>query len=172
MYRMVSLMTRRRSRRAVEWQDADDRTHDAFMHVLAKIQGDELHEPERLAGYVNTTVLHRYADVVRRDIVQQQRIATDPELLPRLKDHQPNPEEEQIALEQKLSLRGLLAGLPARQRHALIRVCLDGQPVAVVCLELGIQPKSFRPLKLRAIRRLRELAAHHSHRTAARSRAT
>jgi DNA-directed RNA polymerase specialized sigma24 family protein len=44
----------------------------------------------------------------------------------------------------------ILAGLPERERRALTRFYVDGEPADVVCREAGLTEEEFRLIKTRA----------------------
>jgi DNA-directed RNA polymerase specialized sigma24 family protein len=52
----------------------------------------------------------------------------------------------------------ILAGLPERDRQAMVRFYVRGEPADVVCRELGLTEEAFRLIKSRAKAAFRNLA--------------
>jgi len=154
-------------RRLPNNEDVEDRVHDVFVIVIDTIRRGELHEPERLMGFVST-VLHRQLNAEIGRIVHTRKTATDLDDGAILPASEPTPEQAAITRQNIALMRQLLGKLSARDLEILTRYYLHEQPGEQIRGEMALTAAQFNLVKSRATARFanlvhRRLAKRHFH---------
>lgn len=133
-------------------EDVEDRLHDIFVSAVSVLQGGQLREPDRLAGFMRTIARRHLAAFIEQAVEQRE---TGGELLEGLTVVSPAPSPEQMAIDRQFRERALevLGSFPRLDREVLIRFYLRGQEPEEICRELGLTSNQFRLRKSRAKRR-------------------
>ena len=116
------------ARRVSDAQDVDDLLQDVFVKIHTRI--DSLVDEDRMAPWVYQIARNTIIDYYRQ---QKPHLELPEDLAVELEIHEPDP-AEQIAR----SLHGMLASLPAKYRHAVQLVELEGAKQAQLAQDLGI----------------------------------
>ena len=143
------------AQRYVDPGRAEDAVQEAFERAHRFLLGDPraLGADFVLGAWLRTVVRRRCIDAVRRDGV----------LLP-LEDgaahvHAPGPHEHAVLAEELRRLTSAVHALPARQREALVRHVLDGEPHCDVARRLEVTVQATKNLVNRARCELRHSTA-------------
>src|SRR5579863_285625 len=120
LYRVFSTGVRFYLCRQLGPQDLDDRVHDAFLVITQSIRRGDLHDPDRLMGYIRTIVRSQVTAHIE-SMVQSRRNCTPAEICFTLTDRRPDPEVEVIERQNTAVAMRLLRSIPERDREILIR---------------------------------------------------
>ncbi len=156
LYRVLSNGIRFYFYRQLGAQDLDDRVHDAFMIVVQAIQRGDLHEPERLMGYVRTIVHRLVASQIKKAVhFRKHQVELDYGIAaPGLGS---TPEEIAIQREKAALAVKVLKSIRRRDREVLIRFYLQEQTAEEIRQEMGLTETQFRLMKSRAKSKFGEL---------------
>jgi len=140
---------------------ADDLHQETLALVLGKIRGDEVREPEKLAGFIRSTARNLFIADRRKEARYRALDEGDEErLLPgsAFSDHAPAPLERVLAAEEARQVRRLLDELRFdRDRQLLLRFYLSDDSKEEICADLEIELQRFNKVLFHARERLREL---------------
>jgi RNA polymerase sigma-70 factor, ECF subfamily len=133
--------------------DAEEAVQDALLRALHALRADD--RPILLGPWLTTIVRNRCLDVLRRPrrttaLEQHERF---------LRDATTDPHERLVGREALRALVDDLAGLPARQREALVAHELGGEPHAAIAARLHVTTSGSKALVHRARLGLQELRA-------------
>jgi RNA polymerase sigma-70 factor, ECF subfamily len=152
LYRLFSRGIRFYLVRQFGTDEVDDRVHDTFLAVVQAIRRDELKEPERLMGFVRTTVRQQVADHFNQVVRQR---GADSLVSHELRRENP---EEAAAFYRKIEfIDQVLAALSQRDREILTRFYLKEESQDQICREMALTETQFRLLRSRAKARFGEL---------------
>jgi RNA polymerase sigma-70 factor (ECF subfamily) len=128
-----------------------DVQQETFLRVLVTVRTGEIHQPDRLGSFVNSTcnnVLFEWY----RDNSRIRHADLDAVDVP---DGNPGLEAQMIAQEQAKKVRAVIAKLPPRD-EAVLRALLQGRDKDQICTELEVDRKYLRVLTHRAIASFRD----------------
>jgi len=137
---------------------AEDVFQETFRLVVEKARGGEIHQPEKLAGFLRSLARNLLiAD--RRKAVRYTGLGEGEEAVDRLRPPEPEPQLDRVLRqEEALHVRALLAELRFdRDRELLLRFYLSDDSKQAICADLAIDPERFNRVLFRARERLREL---------------
>jgi RNA polymerase sigma factor (sigma-70 family) len=141
------------------WIDAEDLTQETLHIVIERIRARSLDDPRRVFAFAAATARNLALNAARKMLRQQ--TVVDSELVDELAQ---NLEMEQSDLSESddrhlaEAVAELLDDLPTeRDRQMLIRFYLDGADKQQLCRDLGLSPKHFDRVLMRARTRLRAL---------------
>lgn len=141
------------------WIDAEDLTQETLHVVVERIRAGTIDDPRRVFAFAAATARNMALNAARKMLRQQ--TVVDSELIDELAQ---NLEMEQSELsdsdDRQLAeaVAALLDELPTdRDRQLLMRFYLDGTDKQQLCHELGLSPKHFDRVLMRARSRLRTI---------------
>jgi RNA polymerase sigma factor (sigma-70 family) len=141
------------------WIDAEDLTQETLHVVVERVRAGTIDDPRRVFAFAASTARNLALNAARKALRQQ--TVVDSELIDELAQ---NLEMEQSELSDADDLQlaqavaALLDELPTeRDRQMLIRFYLDGTDKEQLCRELGLSPKHFDRVLMRARSRLRTI---------------
>jgi RNA polymerase sigma-70 factor (ECF subfamily) len=129
--------------------EAEDLAQDAFLKVLAA--APRYRPAGAFRGYLLTTVARTCLDWVRK------RKPAVLEAVPEIEDPAPKPDQSREVNERDRSIRRALAGLPERQRMAVILRYYEALGYAEIAQILEVTPKAVERLLWRARETLRKV---------------
>jgi len=156
LYRVFSKGVRFFLYRQLGPQDLDDKVHDLFVTITQSIRKGDLHEPDRLMGYVRTVVRRQVAAHIE-DAVRARRALTDLDGTLVLSDRHPDPERSAIDKQNEEVALRVLHSIGKRDREVLIRFYLKEQSSDQICRVMKLTETQFRLIKSRAKARFGEL---------------
>jgi RNA polymerase sigma-70 factor (ECF subfamily) len=153
----LSLMLRRLARNS---SLAEDLHQETFRIVLEKARAGEIHQPEKLAGFLRGTARNLLLAEKRRAV--RLRLGGDAAGLAatgRGPVTGEAPQLRRILLNEEADLvRKLLAEMRfERDRQILVSFYLSDRTKQEICHDLGVAPERFKKILFRARKRLREL---------------
>jgi RNA polymerase sigma-70 factor (ECF subfamily) len=141
------------------WVDAEDLTQETLQIVVERVRAGTIDDPRKVFAFAAATARNLALNSARKMLRQQ--TVVDSELVDEIAQ---NLEMEQNELSDSddrhlaQAVMGLLDELPtARDRQVLIRFYLDGTDKQTLCRELGLSPKHFDRVLMRARSRLRTI---------------
>jgi RNA polymerase sigma-70 factor, ECF subfamily len=141
------------------WVDAEDLTQETLQIVVERVRARTIDDPRKVFAFAAATARNLALNAARKTLRHQ--TVVDSELVDEIAQ---NLEMEQNELsdadDRQLaeSVMALLDELPtARDRQVLIRFYLDGTDKQALCRELGLSPKHFDRVLMRARTRLRTI---------------
>jgi len=141
------------------WIDAEDLTQETLHIVVERVRARTIDDPRKVFAFAAATARNLALNAARKMLRQQ--TVVDSELVDELAQ---NLEMEQSELSESddrhlaQSVAALLDELPTeRDRQLLIRFYLDGTDKQQLCSELGLSPKHFDRVLMRARTRLRTI---------------
>jgi RNA polymerase sigma-70 factor (ECF subfamily) len=137
---------------------AEDISQETFRLTVEKARRGEIHQPEKLAGFLRSTARNLLiAD--RRKAARYTGLGPDDEAADRLRPSGPEPQLDQLLRDEEArQVRTLLAELRFdRDRELLLRFYLSDESKESVCADLAVDPERFNRVLFRARQRLREL---------------
>lgn len=135
--------------RQLGMQDVEDRVHEVFLSVVQSILRGDVHQPDRLMGYIRTILRRQVASEID-GLVRERRHHAGIELGELICDRSPDPEQAAMHSQNvDLALR-VLQGLRPRDREVLVRFYLREQRPEEICRELVLNATQFRLIKSRA----------------------
>jgi RNA polymerase sigma-70 factor (ECF subfamily) len=125
------------------WIDAEDLTQETLHIVVERVRARTIDDPRKVFAFAAATARNLALNAARK-MLRQQTEQSD------LSDS----DDRHLAQ----AVVALLEELPAeRDRQLLVRFYLDGTDKQVLCRELGLSPKHFDRVLLRARTRLRAI---------------
>lgn len=141
------------------WVDAEDLTQETLQIVVERVRARTIDDPRKVFAFAAATARNLALNAARK-VLRQQTIV-DSELVDELAQ---NLEMEQSDLSEQddrhlaEAVAALLEELPTeRDRQMLMRFYLDGTDKQQLCRELGLSPKHFDRVLMRARTRLRTI---------------
>ena len=141
------------------WIDAEDLTQETLQIVVERVRARTIDDPRKVFAFAAATARNLALNQARK--VLRQQTVVDSELVDELAQ---NLEMEQSDLSESddrhlaQAVMALLDELPTqRDRQVLIRFYLDGVDKQQLCHELGLSPKHFDRVVMRARSRLRTI---------------
>lgn len=141
------------------WVDAEDLTQETLHIVVERVRARTIDDPRKVFAFAAATARNLALNAARK--VLRQQTVVDSELVDELAQ---NMEMEQNELSDSddrhlaESVAALLEELPTeRDRQMLMRFYLDGTDKQQLCQELGLSPKHFDRVLMRARSRLRSI---------------
>jgi RNA polymerase sigma factor (sigma-70 family) len=139
------------------WVDAEDLTQETLHIVVERVRAKTIDDPRKVFAFAAATARNLALNAARK--VLRQQTVVDSELVDELAQ---NMEMEQNELSDSddrhlaEAVAALLEELPTeRDRQLLMRFYLDGTDKQQLCQELGLSPKHFDRVLMRARSRLR-----------------
>lgn len=139
------------------WVDAEDLTQETLHIVVERVRAKTIDDPRKAFAFAAATARNLALNAARK--VLRQQTVVDSELVDELAQ---NMEMEQNELSDSddrhlaEAVAALLEELPTeRDRQLLMRFYLDGADKQQLCQELGLSPKHFDRVLMRARSRLR-----------------
>ena len=141
------------------WIDAEDLTQETLQVVVERVRARTIDDPRKVFAFAAATARNLALNAARK--VLRQQTVVDSELVDELAQ---NMEMEQSDLSEQddrqlaEAVAALLEELPTeRDRQLLMRFYLDGTDKQQLCRELGLSPKHFDRVLMRARSRLRTI---------------
>ena len=141
------------------WVDAEDLTQETLHIVVERVRARTIDDPRKVFAFAAATARNLALNAARKMLRQQ--TVVDSELVDELAQ---NMEMEQSDLSEQddrqlaEAVAALLEELPTeRDRQLLMRFYLDGTDKQQLCRELGLSPKHFDRVLMRARTRLRTI---------------
>jgi len=141
------------------WVDAEDLTQETLQIVVERVRARTIDDPRKVFAFAAATARNLALNAARK--VLRQQTVVDSELVDELAQ---NMEMEQSDLSEQddrqlaEAVAALLEELPTeRDRQLLMRFYLDGTDKQQLCRELGLSPKHFDRVLMRARSRLRTI---------------
>jgi RNA polymerase sigma-70 factor, ECF subfamily len=141
------------------WVDAEDLTQETLHIVVERVRARTIDDPRKVFAFAAATARNLALNAARK--VLRQQTVVDSELVDELAQ---NMEMEQNELSDSddrhlaEAVAALLEELPTeRDRQMLMRFYLDGTDKQQLCQELGLSPKHFDRVLMRARSRLRSI---------------
>lgn len=141
------------------WVDAEDLTQETLHIVVERVRARTIDDPRKVFAFAAATARNLALNAARK--VLRQQTVVDSELVDELAQ---NMEMEQSDLSEQddrqlaEAVAALLEELPTeRDRQLLMRFYLDGTDKQQLCRELGLSPKHFDRVLMRARSRLRTI---------------
>jgi RNA polymerase sigma factor (sigma-70 family) len=130
----------------IEREHVDDIVQDSFLAVLEAIRANRIEHPDKLIGFVRTTLRYHIIAVIDQRVKARESV----ELEYANPAKAPGFDEEQEVREQVEMARQVLARMKPREGEVLHRFYILEQPASEICQDLGLNPDQFRNLKHRA----------------------
>jgi RNA polymerase sigma-70 factor, ECF subfamily len=141
------------------WIDVEDLTQETLQIVVERVRAHTIDDPRKVFAFAAATARNLALNAARKMLRQQ--TVVDSELVDELAQ---NLEMEQSELSDSddrhlaEAVAQLLDDLPTeRDRQMLVRFYLDGTDKQQLCRELGLSPKHFDRVLMRARSRLRTI---------------
>ena len=154
-------------RRAGDPDLAEDLHQDVFRVVIERLRDRGIKEPEKLAGFIQSTGRNLLIGEIRRS--QRRRTYADSDAIDASADTESSTQFSDTSDEQEASaVRELLEELkPERDRAILIRFYLQQEDNASICSALDLTDLHFNRVLYRAKKRFRALIESSAHAAAA-----
>lgn len=141
---------------------AADLAQETFLLVLARIRGDGIDDPSRLAGFLRQTAINLANSERRKAQRQRTDLSVDTKFIESIADT-----ADPLALIEEGDLirlvTQLLDELPVqRDRDLLRRYLVQGEDKMAICHDYGLSAEHFDRVMHRARARLRNLVDRHS----------
>ena len=151
LYRIFDRGVRCYLARRVGCQELDQHVQDVLLTVVRGIEGGELHDPGRLAGFVRATARRR-ADDSNRDGHggRWDRVRSGGAVPPAGSNGKGNSDWTTKADQRAEVMKRVLLSLSSSDRNILERFYVDGQKRAQICAETRLDDARFVLLKSRA----------------------
>jgi len=141
------------------WIDAEDLTQETLHVVVERVRARSIDDPRKVFAFAAATARNLALNAARKMLRQQTVVDSDlvDELAQNLEMEQSDlPDSDDRHLAQAVA--ELLQDLPTeRDRQLLMRFYLDGTDKQQLCRELGLSPKHFDRVLMRARSRLRTI---------------
>jgi RNA polymerase sigma factor (sigma-70 family) len=141
------------------WVDAEDLTQETLHIVVERVRARSLEDPRKVFAFAATTARNLALNAARKMLRQQTVVDSDlvDELAQNLEmEHSDLSDSDDRQLAEAVA--NLLEELPTeRDRQLLMRFYLDGADKQQLCRELGLSPKHFDRVLMRARTRLRTI---------------
>jgi RNA polymerase sigma factor (sigma-70 family) len=141
------------------WVDAEDLTQETLQIVVERVRARTIDDPRKVFAFAAATARNLALNAARKMLRHQTVVDSDlvDELAQNLEMEQSDfndADDRQLAQ----AVAALLEELPTeRDRQLLMRFYLDGTDKQVLCRELGLSPKHFDRVLMRARSRLRTI---------------
>ena len=141
------------------WVDAEDLTQETLHIVVERVRARTIDDPRKVFAFAAATARNLALNAARK--VLRQQTVVDSELVDELAqnlemEHSDLSEQDDRHLAEAIA--ALLEELPTeRDRQLLMRFYLDGTDKQQLCRELGLSPKHFDRVLMRARTRLRTI---------------
>ncbi|MEO0366438.1 MAG: sigma-70 family RNA polymerase sigma factor [Pseudomonadota bacterium] len=154
-------------RRAGDADLAEDLHQDVFRVVIERLRDRGINEPEKLAGFIQSTGRNLLIGEIRRS--QRRRTYTDSDAIDASADTVSSTQfSETNDAQEATAVRELLDELrPERDRAILIRFYLQQEDKASICSALDLTDLHFNRVLYRAKKRFRALLESSAHAAAA-----
>src|SRR5688572_19632065 len=134
------------------WIDAEDLTQETLQVVVERVRSRTIDDPRKLFAFAAATARNMALNAARKMLRQQ--TVVDSELVDELAQNmESEPSDLTEADDRQLAqaVMALLDELPTeRDREVLVRFYLDGTDKQQLCHELGLSPKHFDRVLMRA----------------------
>src|SRR3954469_24399268 len=141
------------------WIDPEDLTQETLQIVVERVRARSLEDPRKVFAFAATTARNLALNAARKMLRQQTVVDSDlvDELAQNLEmEHSDLSDSDDRQLAEAVA--NLLEELPTeRDRQLLMRFYLDGADKQQLCRELGLSPKHFDRVLMRARTRLRTI---------------
>jgi RNA polymerase sigma factor (sigma-70 family) len=141
------------------WVDAEDLTQETLHIVVERVRARTIDDPRKVFAFAAATARNLALNAARKVLRQQTVVAS--ELVDELAQNmemEPNELSESDDRQLAEAVAALLEELPTeRDRQMLMRFYLDGTDKQQLCQELGLSPKHFDRVLMRARSRLRAI---------------
>src|SRR5688500_1168018 len=141
------------------WIDPEDLTQETLHIVVERVRARTIDDPRKVFAFAAATARNLALNQARK--VLRQQTVVDSELVDELAQNlemEPSDLSESDDRHLAQAVMALLDELPTeRDRQVLIRFYLDGSDKQQLCLELGLSPKHFDRVLMRARTRLRTI---------------
>jgi RNA polymerase sigma factor (sigma-70 family) len=141
------------------WVDAEDLTQETLHIVVERVRARTIDDPRKVFAFAAATARNLALNAARK--VLRQQTVVDSELVDELAQNmemEPNELSESDDRQLAEAVAALLEELPTeRDRQMLMRFYLDGTDKQQLCQELGLSPKHFDRVLMRARSRLRAI---------------
>jgi RNA polymerase sigma-70 factor (ECF subfamily) len=141
------------------WIDAEDLTQETLQVVVERVRARTIDDPRKVFAFAAATARNMALNAARKMLRQQ--TVVDSELVDELAQNmETEPGDMSEADDRHLAqaVMALLDELPTqRDREVLVRFYLDGTDKQQLCRELGLSPKHFDRVLMRARTRLRTI---------------
>jgi RNA polymerase sigma factor (sigma-70 family) len=141
------------------WVDAEDLTQETLHIVVERVRARTIDDPRKVFAFAAATARNLALNAARKMLRQQ--TVVDSELVDELAQNlemEQNDLSEQDDRHLAEAVAALLEELPTeRDRQLLMRFYLDGTDKQQLCRELGLSPKHFDRVLMRARTRLRTI---------------
>ena len=141
------------------WIDAEDLTQETLHVVIERVRARTIDDPRKVFAFAAATARNMALNSARK--VLRQQTVVDSELVDELAQNlemEPSDLSESDDRHLAQAVMSLLDELPTeRDRQVLIRFYLDGSDKQQLCRELGLSPKHFDRVLMRARTRLRTI---------------
>ena len=141
------------------WIDAEDLTQETLQVVVERVRAHTIDDPRKVFAFAAATARNMALNSARK--VLRQQTVVDSELIDELAQNlemEPSDLSESDDRHLAQAVMAMLDELPTeRDRQVLIRFYLDGSDKQLLCRELGLSPKHFDRVLMRARGRLRAI---------------
>jgi RNA polymerase sigma factor (sigma-70 family) len=141
------------------WIDAEDLTQETLHVVIERVRARTIDDPRKVFAFAAATARNMALNSARK--VLRQQTLVDSELVDELAQNlemEPSDLSESDDRHLAQAVMTLLDELPTeRDRQVLVRFYLDGIDKQQLCVELGLSPKHFDRVLMRARTRLRTI---------------
>ena len=141
------------------WIDAEDLTQETLQVVVERVRARTIDDPRKVFAFAAATARNMALNAARKMLRQQ--TVVDSGLIDELAQNlESEPGDLSEADDRQLAqaVMALLDELPTeRDREVLVRFYLDGTDKQQLCRELGLSPKHFDRVLMRARNRLRTI---------------
>ena len=141
------------------WIDAEDLTQETLQVVVERVRARTIDDPRKVFAFAAATARNMALNAARKMLRQQ--TVVDSELVDELAQNmetEPGDMSESDDRHLAQAVMALLDELPTqRDREVLVRFYLDGTDKQQLCRELGLSPKHFDRVLMRARTRLRTI---------------
>jgi RNA polymerase sigma-70 factor (ECF subfamily) len=141
------------------WIDAEDLTQETLQVVVERVRARTIDDPRKVFAFAAATARNMALNAARKMLRQQ--TVVDSELVDELAQNmetEPGDMSESDDRHLAQAVMALLDELPTqRDREVLVRFYLDDTDKQQLCRELGLSPKHFDRVLMRARTRLRTI---------------
>jgi len=141
------------------WVDAEDLTQETLQVVVERVRARTIDDPRKVFAFAAATARNLALNAARK--VLRQQTVVDSELVDEIAQNlemEPNDLSDSDDRHLAQAVMTLLDELPTpRDRQVLVRFYLDGADKQSLCRELGLSPKHFDRVLMRARTRLRTI---------------
>jgi RNA polymerase sigma-70 factor (ECF subfamily) len=141
------------------WIDAEDLTQETLHVVIERVRARTIDDPRKVFAFAAATARNMALNAARKALRQQTVVDSDlVDELAQNMEMEPSELSESDDRHLAQAVMTLLDELPTeRDRQVLIRFYLDGTDKQQLCRDLGLSPKHFDRVLMRARTRLRTI---------------